>query len=548
MRRTVSTLLHTINIPATWSHIETMLFNHPDFPSLLAISEALREWGVESEGLEGGVENLTADHFPSIVLLKSNLFAVLLEKRGEMLRYFDPSEGEKEVGKDEFAALWSGVLLRVKKAEGAMEPEYQKHRSAEMRKWLCRWALGLGSVLFALVAILQALIVVPNRILLAGLLAVNFLGLIVSAVMVTPYLTGPDLMKRICPVRKKVNCLRVMSSPAGKILGIPMADIGLVFFSGCFLTLMFSAFSPHPEPAWNWIALIDLLALPYTIFSVFYQAFVMRTWCMMCLLVQFLLWAEFAICAFSKMIGFERISSVLPPFVVVTGFALPLFSWLAIRPMIPRSHRFDWQTSQMVRMRRNPEYIRFLLSKQERFEMARADHELELGSQDAPIVLTMVVNPLCNPCKQALAQLEKLIAASRGKIKTVIRFLVRNRNDNLTEREEAMDYDIGLAVTALALSGKTGEARSAFLEWFREEGNFNQVRFAAWREKYGGVDAGAQGLADDRLTAQRNWATDAGVRGTPTFFLNDIQFPPEIALEDIRYFLFRQVGSLTNPE
>jgi hypothetical protein len=137
---------------------------------------------------------------------------------------------------------------------------------------------------------------------------------------------------------------------------------------------------------------------------------------------------------------------------------------------------------------------------------------------------------------------------SSGKIKTVIRFLVCTRNENLTEREETMDYDIALAVTTLALSGEAGEARSAFLEWFREEGNFNQARFAAWREKYGGVDAGAQGLAEARLTAQRNWATDAGVRGTPTFFLNDIQFPPEIALEDIRYFLLRQVGSLTNPE
>jgi uncharacterized membrane protein/thiol-disulfide isomerase/thioredoxin len=548
MLRAVSALLQALKIPATQSHIATILLNHPDFPSLLSVSETLQEWGVESEALKGGVEDLAADHFPAIVHLKSNLFAVLLEKQGEKLRYFDPSQGERVVGKDEFSALWSGVLLRAEKADWAGEPELKKHRADERKNQLLKWGLAIGSMCFLAMSLFWALDAVKNTLPFSALLAINTLGLVVSALMVTPYLTGPDLMKRICPVGKKGNCLRVMASPAGKIFGIPMADIGLVFFSGGFLTLMLSAISTRPETSWSWIALIDLVALPYTVFSVFYQAFVVRTWCMMCLVAQFLLWAEFAVCAFSGMIGFERISSALPPFAVVAGFALPLFFWLAIRPMISRSHHFGLQTSQLLRMRRNPDYIRLLLSKQEKLEMARADNELELGSQDAPIVLTMVVNPFCHPCKQALAQLIQLTTASRGKIKTIVRFLVRHGNENLPDREKAMDYDIALVVTALALSGQSGEAQSAFLEWFREAADFSRARFAAWRNKYGGPNAEALGPADARLTAQRNWAMEAGVRGTPTFFLNDIQFPREICLEDMRYFLLRQVGSRSNLE
>ncbi|MDR3220154.1 MAG: vitamin K epoxide reductase family protein, partial [Dysgonamonadaceae bacterium] len=44
-----------------------------------------------------------------------------------------------------------------------------------------------------------------------------------------------------------------------------------------------------------YLALINILALPYSFWSVWYQKFKAKQWCVLCLIVQVLLWLIFAV-------------------------------------------------------------------------------------------------------------------------------------------------------------------------------------------------------------------------------------------------------------
>src|SRR6202000_2271777 len=83
----------------------------------------------------------------------------------------------------------------------------------------------------------------------------------------------------------------VLQSKASHIGGISWSAIGFTYFTG---SLLFQLFAGMINPvALSLLAWINLAALPYVLFSVFYQWRVARQWCVLCLSVQVLLVLQF---------------------------------------------------------------------------------------------------------------------------------------------------------------------------------------------------------------------------------------------------------------
>lgn len=152
---------------------------------------------------------------------------------------------------------------------------------------------------------------------------------------------GHPFFNRFCPRGEKFNCHAVMESPAAKLLGfIPMADIGGIYFSGGIILICFSVLHSHFFQQIFILALLNLLTLPYTIFSVAYQALKVKKWCALCLIVQLTFWFEF-----SQFYPF--LFAGIPPFTIedfypiLWSFGLPLFIWLFFRPPVKKAFEAD---------------------------------------------------------------------------------------------------------------------------------------------------------------------------------------------------------------
>ena len=147
---------------------------------------------------------------------------------------------------------------------------------------------------------------------------------------------GHRLFDRFCFKGEKLNCQAVLESPAGKLLGfIPMSDLGGIYFSGGIILIGFSGFDPFFFHRIYLLAVLNLLTLPYTIFSVLYQAIVVKRWCYLCLIVQLIFWLEFSQFYQFLSAGFPRFS-LEHFFPFVWSFALPILVWMFFRPVIKK--------------------------------------------------------------------------------------------------------------------------------------------------------------------------------------------------------------------
>lgn len=155
---------------------------------------------------------------------------------------------------------------------------------------------------------------------------------------------GHKIFDRVCIRGDHLDCHAVMNSPAAKLAGkVPMADLGVFYFSGGIILIAISVINPYFFDQIFLLSVLNLAALPYTFFSVIYQGLVIKKWCPLCLIVQLTFWLEFFHFYSFLTAGIPRfrIEDFLPP---IWSFGLPVILWLLFRPALRKS----------IRMQNNP--------------------------------------------------------------------------------------------------------------------------------------------------------------------------------------------------
>jgi len=123
-------------------------------------------------------------------------------------------------------------------------------------------------------------------------------GLITSILLLIQSIDSNNpLVQVLCQGGGKTDCNAILSSKAAKVpipiaIGIELtwSEVGFFYFAGTWLLLLFGGGSPA---IWQALALLNFISLPYTVYSIYYQARVAKQWCVLCCTVQALLWLEF---------------------------------------------------------------------------------------------------------------------------------------------------------------------------------------------------------------------------------------------------------------
>jgi uncharacterized membrane protein len=327
-------LCQLLRIPVTLTGIRSAVKSHPNYPSLLSIAQSLERFGINNEALKGTVNDLSEDDYPSIAHLKSDQFIIIEEIDQEGVQFIDPAKGRIYCILEDFEKIWSGVLLRVTIGQKAGEKDFPLKRKKEIYSNI-RKILVLPALILLITAIFSyGLRGVANSGKLLALWGVKLSGLFIC---LTLFNESP-IMQYACAFGKKVNCRRVLNSPAGKLFGISMSELGIFYFSSGLLTLLLMHYMEQVELTIFLLAILNLLTLPYTIFSVLYQALVIKSWCLLCLSIQTLFWIEFFLLLNSISIGVSNISLPLT-LPLIMGFAISVLVWIEIRNILIKAKR-----------------------------------------------------------------------------------------------------------------------------------------------------------------------------------------------------------------
>jgi len=268
--RVITFLVEELHIPVTRQSISDELQKHPHYPGLLAISDVLNNWNVPNASYELTFEELANVPCPFIVYLHNNEFTLVYSLNDKEAIVSDENTKTRAVSTEHFKKFYRGVVLAVEKDESSGEINYPAKRRKEIIN-----NLRIPLVITASVVMLLLFLLLSPQYTNAFNWNIAFLTLFKTAGLVTSILLLVQSIDRNNPVIHKLcggdnnkNCNAILTSNAAKITEeLSWSEAGFFYFAGTWLVLLFN--SGHTS-LMQTVAILNLICLPYTFYSIYY--------------------------------------------------------------------------------------------------------------------------------------------------------------------------------------------------------------------------------------------------------------------------------------
>lgn len=312
-------LLRILGVPHTSEYSDKAFLNMP-FKSLFGFSRLLTSYGIDSEGVRVvDKSDLLRLPPPYLAQVKSAFVIVTAVRKNDSGDEVDFLYFGKPMtwSADDFERKATGVALLVKPNKESKEPGYRKNHIYEL--------IDRGKTL---ILVLCALFLVVFGFIYAGLwenistillTAVDFAGIGATWLLILKSLkVKSKSADRICGVLQEHGCDHVLEQKAASFFGIfSWSEVGITYFT--ISTLILFLF-PHEI---HYLALLNGCCLPFTVWSIWYQKFRIKTWCTLCVTTQCLLWLQF-LCYFFGGWWSDILPLRLPLFLMIAAYAATL--------------------------------------------------------------------------------------------------------------------------------------------------------------------------------------------------------------------------------
>ncbi|QNK63090.1 thioredoxin domain-containing protein [Pedobacter sp. PAMC26386] len=510
-----SQLLNLLKVKVNSVSIRLGLENHPDFPSLLAISDCLTLWGVNNEAYRVAKEHLNQDNlsFPFIAYFneEGGHFVLIHKITGNEIYFSDENNKNIKLSVENFLTRWNGVILHATATKNSGEEKYLENL---IKSTLRRSLMPLSLVMIIAIAYLifhQYSFTWPYLI----LCLIKFIGIGVTILLLIQSVNANNpVVQNLCSLGGGNNCNAILKSDAAKINSwLSWSEVGFFYFAGSAICLLLN-------PAFiNLLSWLNILALPYTIYSIGYQ-FKYRSWCLLCLAVQVLLVAELIVNLNS--VVYQPLSLKFNDFPKISiAFMLPLVTWAFLKPFFSDAVQLGPLKRQLNKFKYNRDLFNQALRSQPRYQINDELMPIVLGNRDSKTIITMVSNPFCSPCAKSHQFLEQWLESGDDIRLNVVFTTANNDHDPRTKVVQHL--------SALSMNNST-LASKALNDWYKNKTKI----YDNWAKSY-------PITLNEELNVvtynQKEWCEMAEITFTPTFLLNGYKLPTAYQLEDLRYLI-----------
>lgn len=514
--------IRKLDIAVTRKTIDDELQKHPNYNSLLAISDVLNNWNVPNAAYELTLDELLEAEIsdPFIAFFAGKEFVVVSHLDSNSAIVSNQKWNNHKLSIDEFKKMYSGSILAAEKEKESGEADYSvKYRKEVIGNLRLPVVVGGGLVILLSLLLLHTTYIATFTWQIAALTVFKTAGLITAVLLLIQSIdTNNPLIQKLCGGDNNKNCNAILSSKAAKITDeLSWSEMGLFYFSGTWLVLLFSN---GQTPILQMLAIINILSLPYTFYSIYHQWKVAKQWCILCSTVQGLLWLEF--CAFlpSLMHGIQTPSSAQLSSLAI-GMAAPILGWIFIKPYLLLSKQISPLKNQLRTFKYNTELFQKLLNEGVKYGLPSDEHSLVIGNREAENIITMVSNPFCQPCAKAHKGLEWLNGREDIKLQVVFS-TTNNENDPKTK----------VATHLLSLQQRQDDAslKKALDDWYEQK----HKNYDAWAKEH---PLAEKISVNEAIHVNQEWCKMTEVTGTPTLFINGRKLPQNYQPEDLKYFI-----------
>ena len=501
--------LKILNVKHTHYYAERVYSIHPNKNNLWGIAELLAMYGVDSVSLRLKKADDIFLYEPPFIAHVRNDFAIITSIQDNKVVYRTALK-KRIVDKDDFFSMWSGVIMTIEKRDNATEPNYKMHL---FKSWYYKIIPGVFCFLLALLCGNLTFLTNVYSSLLLILSCIG--GYICFLLYCTHNKISSVASNRICTLASHSDC---SSSKETFLLANPFSlpEIGLSYFLAIILCIII-----FPQYV-NCLCYFNLTAFPFTLASFYYQKFIQKKWCLLCIITQLILWG----CLICDIIfiwytysinntGIDIIRGVLFVLMLWIGIFSIITTFITPFLLIRRKEAIEIYKSNLVKS--NSIVLASLLKSEQKYQCENIS-SIFIGTDTASHILTIISNPYCTPCSVLHSKLEKLIATKKDvKIQYIFTFFKKKLS-------EANMYLIS------ACLNKSNNKTDVLNTWYR----YGKLDIDFFKKKYGSYEIESSKIEADK---QKAWCDMNSFYVTPTILFNGIKLPDLYEIEDLYYIL-----------
>ncbi len=512
--------LKAIKVKVSLNTIDQTLHEHPDYPSFLSVTDSLKKWNVDCLALQINVEKLLSIPVPFITSYKNGQFIIVNQFLGDEINVIDQHGKKESITMNLFLEKWNESIIVAEANDQSGEKDYNKKQGSAILNTAAFAFIPLGILIYLLFPFINGTVGIFTTLYLIS----KFVGLSASLMLLWYDIDkGNPLLKQICSGIQKANCSAVLNTKAATIAGIiTWSEVGFIYFAS---SLLFSAIAGINSviPLLN---LFSLLALPYIVFSIYYQWRIAKQWCLLCLGVQSVLLLEGILTVINNTISYTVIEQVVTESWSTAFIALiiPTLTWFLIKPILKRNQAAKYEKRSYLQLKFNELVFNSLLHNQQSILAYPTDGlGITIGNPNATKTIVKICNPYCEPCAKSHISLEELI---KNNNKINLQIIFNSSNDELDKTSIPVKH-------FLAIAAKSDEylIENALDDWYLSEDK-NYDYFAKKYPLF--CDFVDESIKIDEM---KKWCENVNIHYTPTIFIDGYKLPKYYHVKDLNYFL-----------
>lgn len=520
-------LLDLLNVEVTDKVLRQILDEQKTYNgSIRVIKEVLSDLEIESRIYRVDYYDLLDIECPILAHIEQDTpyFVVISECSEETISYFDSVKGYITESVPDFRIKWSGVILIPLTSQQSGDPEFKKNQQDEIRFKRLRIAF-ISAIIICLILLTTKTILFSYNLIfiLAAFILCKIFGTIISALIVKIEFGNSDsIIRQIC---SNSECEKVLHSKGSKLFTwLSMGDIGIIYFSGG----LFLLFTIHSDiyPILNILMLLNLITLPYTIYSVFYQLKIAKAFCPFCCTVILLLWVELLVGSY---VGHNFSSIELSDILYsVNIYLITIVLWFLFKSFISKAFSSDSYKSVVSRIKKDVEIFNSTLNARLPVPELSVRNEITLGDINTQFTLIAIISPNCHSCNHLYTELKAYSLQFPDRLKIVLRF--KGIDTEKSEMNKVIDW-----IITLHFLGESSMPLEIYESW--NEMKLNGVR--KWEEKNHLKDRSILPEAVQTRLTYTNWINSLDIPGVPAMIFNGKILPVYYNFNDIKYLIRR---------
>ncbi len=365
-------------------NIDTEFYNlyqsHPNYPSLLAVSEGLNSLKIEN--ISANVPFQHFDKLPNkfITQLNNTNDFLLLSKNNNTFTIQSDKAKSKSITIDEIQKNWNGFVFLI-------DENITKKTSV---------GLPYMKIIYGLIMLFLYVLKSNFNNQNIFYLITTLFGLYFSNEILNTYFKKNGNESKFCSANKEVSCNSVINSNKFKFSKyIEFADLPILFFSISLFGVLFNLFTS------NYIGILSLFSIPIVLYSIYLQKKVIKKWCTLCLIIS-------SILIFNGLffINLKFEFTEILNFIIVTLTIVPI--WFLIKKNVKNNLDKTQENNKLLRFKRSEKVFEAVA---ENINSLEEINFITIGNPNAKNVLTLFITPSCSFChiaiKDALQLLEK---------------------------------------------------------------------------------------------------------------------------------------------